>query len=96
MANVGDRAGADVPQLYLTAVAGESRSRLLGFQRVDLEPGATRRVNIEADPRLLARYDGGAHAWRVAPGIHSVAVGTSAIAPLLEATVELAGRTFGR
>ena len=96
VANVGDRAGADVPQLYLTAVAGESRSRLLGFQRVDLEPGATRRVNIEADPRLLARYDGGAHAWRVAPGIHSVAVGTSAIAPLLEATVELAGRTFGR
>jgi beta-glucosidase len=94
--NVGDRAGADVPQLYLTAAAGERRLRLLGFERVELEAGATRRVTIAADPRLLARYDGGAHAWRIAAGIYSVAVGTSATTPRLEAMVELAGRTFGR
>jgi beta-glucosidase len=96
VANVGDRAGGDVPQLYLSAVAGECRSRLLGFERVDLGPGAARRVTIEADPRLLARYDDGAHAWRITPGIHSVALSSSATTPLLEATVELAGRTFGR
>lgn len=94
--NVGDRAGADVPQLYLTAAAGERRLRLLGFERIELEAGATHRVTIAADPRLLARYDGGAHAWRTTPGIYSVAVGTSATTPRLEATVELAGRTFGR
>ena len=53
-------------------------------------------MSVEADPRLLARYDGGATSWRIRPGAYSAAVGTSAIALRLEATVELAGRTFGR
>ncbi len=94
--NVGERAGADVAQLYLTAAAGEPCLRLLGFARVELEPGATHRVSVEADPRLLARYDGSAKGWRIRPGAYTAAVGTSAIAMRLEATVELTGRTFGR
>ncbi|OBB96198.1 glycoside hydrolase family 3 C-terminal domain-containing protein, partial [Mycobacterium sp. 852002-40037_SCH5390672] len=94
--NVGDRAGADVPQLYLTAAAGEPCLRLLGFERVELEAGATRRVTVEADPRLLARYDGSVGCWRISPGSYTAAVGASAIAMQLEATVELTGRTFGR
>lgn len=94
--NVGDRAGADIPQLFLTAAAGEPCLRLLGFERVDLAPGGTRRVTVEADPRLLARYDGSAKRWRIRPGAYTAAVGTSAIAMRLEATVELTGRTFGR
>ncbi len=94
--NVGDRAGADVPQLYLTAAPGEGCLRLLGFERIELEPGAICRVTIEADPRLLARYDGGAGSWRTNPGGYTVAVGSSAVTPQLSATVELTGRTFGR
>ncbi|BCZ21396.1 beta-glucosidase [Mycobacterium senriense] len=94
--NGGDRAGADVPQLYLTAAAGEPCLRLLGFERVDLAPGATQRVTVEADPRLLARYDGRAKSWRIRPGAYTAAVGTSAIEMRLEAAVELTGRTFGR
>ncbi len=94
--NVGDREGADVPQLYLTAAAGEPCLRLLGFERVELEPGATHRVTIETDPRLLARYDGDAGSWRIAPGAYTAAVGAAAITLRLKATVELTGRTFGR
>ncbi|WP_197517080.1 MULTISPECIES: beta-glucosidase [unclassified Mycobacterium] len=94
--NVGGRDGADVPQLYLTAAAGRQCLRLLGFQRVELEPGATRRVTIEADARLLARYDGGAQTWRIERGGYTVAVGASAVALHLSAGVELAGRAFGR
>ncbi len=94
--NIGDRGGADVPQLYLTAAPGERCLRLLGFERVELEPRATCRVTIEADPRLLARYDGSAGSWRIRPGDYTVAVGTSAITPQLAATAELTGRTFGR
>lgn len=94
--NAGDRAGADVPQLYLTALPGGACLRLLGFERVELEPGATRRVHIEADPRLLARYDGGIGSWRIDAGGYAVAVGISAGAMRLSAAVELAGRTFGR
>ena len=95
--NVGDRSGADVPQLYLTAAPDEQRLRLLGFERVELEPGESRRVTIEADPRLLARYDGGAgmlaYQRRAAMRWRS---GASAVAPRLTAEVELAGRSFAR
>ncbi len=96
VANVGDRAGADVPQLYLTAAPGGRCLRLLGFERLELEPGVIRRVSIEADARLLARYDGGARIWRIAPGGYTVAVGASAVALHLTGGVELAGRAFGR
>jgi beta-glucosidase len=94
--NTGDRSGTDIPQLYLTAAPGEQRLRLLGFQRVELEPGETRRVTIEAGPRLLARYDGSAGSWRIKPGGYTVAVGASAVALGPAAEVELAGRAFGR
>ncbi|GBG37990.1 beta-glucosidase [Mycobacterium montefiorense] len=93
--NTGDRSGADVPQLYLTSL-GEQGLRLLGFERVELDPGATCRVTITADPRLLARYDGGAQSWRITPGRHTVAVAASAVALGPAAEVELAGRAFAR
>ncbi len=69
--NTGDRAGADVPQLYLT----EPRLRLLGFERVELGPGESRRVTLTVDRRLLGRYDGG---WVVDAGPYRLAVGRSA------------------
>jgi beta-glucosidase len=100
--NTGDRRGADVPQLYLTScpASAAGTQRLLGFERVELEPGESRRVSMLADPRLLARYDGshdgGAGSWRIEPGGYAVAVGSSAVAPQLTAEVELAGRAFGR
>jgi beta-glucosidase len=94
--NTGKRSGADVPQLYLTEAPGEQRLRLLGFERVELEPGETRRVTIEADPRLLARYDGSAGSWRIESGGYTVAVGASAVALQLAAEVQVTGRWFGR
>ena len=94
--NAGDRAGADVPQLYLTASPDGPCLRLLGFERVELEPGATCRVTIDADPRLLARYDGSVTGWRIESGDYTAAVGISATAMRLSAIVELTGRTFGR
>jgi beta-glucosidase len=94
--NTGGRAGADIPQLYLTAAPGERRMRLLGFERIYLEPGESRRVTIEADRRLLARYDDALGCWRIAEGGYAVAVGASAAALELTADVKLAGRVFGR
>jgi beta-glucosidase len=94
--NTGTRSGTDVPQLYLTGAPGEQRLRLLGFERVDLGPGESRRVRIESDPRLLARYDGRAGSWRITAGVHLVAVGASAVALKLVAEADLTGRTFGR
>ncbi len=92
--NTGTRDGADVVQLYLTEAAAEKCCRLLGFERVELTSGETRRVTIETDPRLLARYVG--DRWQIAGGSYAIAVGTSAAELALRAEVELPTRTFGR
>jgi beta-glucosidase len=94
--NTGARAGADVPQLYLTNAAGDQRMRLLGFERVELQPGESRTVTVTADPRLLARYDGDASQWRIADGTHRIALGKSAADLVLFAPAQLTGRLFGR
>jgi beta-glucosidase len=93
--NTGGRVGADVPQLYLTEAAGEHRLRLLGFDRIELEPGESREVTMTADPRLLARYDGHAGRWHVTGGHFSVALGKSADNLVLTADVILSERLFG-
>ncbi|MCC6946283.1 MAG: glycoside hydrolase family 3 C-terminal domain-containing protein [Bradyrhizobiaceae bacterium] len=93
--NTGKRDGADVPQLYLTDAAGERRLRLLGFERVPLKPGESKRVTVTADPRLLARFDGKAGRWRIAEGTHRIAVGRSAEDSVLTGEANLTGRMFG-
>jgi beta-glucosidase len=93
--NTGDRAGADVPQLYLVEAAGEARMRLLGFERVELEPGKSRQVTLTADRRLLARFDGDAGQWHVAEGTYEVALGKAADALDLTAEADLTEALFG-
>jgi beta-glucosidase len=93
--NTGPRRGADVPQVYLTNAAGDERMRLLGFERVELEPGETKRVTIAADPRLLARFDGEAGIWRIAGGLHRVAIGKSAADLVATGGAPLAPRELG-
>jgi beta-glucosidase len=93
--NTGDRAGADVPQLYLTEAAGDTRMRLLGFERVELNPGESRELTLTADPRLLARFDGDAGQWHVADGTYKVALGKSADDLELMAETTLTETLFG-
>jgi beta-glucosidase len=89
------RTGADVPQFYLTEAAGERRMRLLGFEGVELRAGESLQFTLTADPRLLARFDGGAGRWRITEGIYKVAVGKSADSWSLEAQTILAEALFG-
>jgi beta-glucosidase len=94
--NTGTRRGADVPQLDLTSAAGEQRTRLLGSERVELEPGASRRATLTADARLLARFDAHAGQWHISAGSYHVALGRSVSTPVLTADTQLAQRRFGR
>ena len=94
--NSGDRPGADVPQLYLTAAAGDQRTRLLGFQRAQLVPGESRRLTIVADPRLLARFDIGTGQWYIEAGTYRVSVGKAADDLVITAEAILEERRFGR
>lgn len=89
-------AGADVPKLYLTEAAGDRRMRLLGFERVELQPGESRALTVTADPRLLARYDGDAGQWRSDGGAYRIALGRAADDLVLTEEVQLTQRLFGR
>jgi beta-glucosidase len=93
--NTGDRDGADVPQLYLTEAAGDERMRLLGFERVELQPGESRSITVKADPRLLARYDGDAGRWHITEGTYRIALGRAADELVLTSTTRLTERLFG-
>lgn len=77
--NVGARAGAGVPQFY-ASLAGKSGfvPRLVGFRRIELAPGESRRVEATIDPRLLARYDAIKERWKIAGGRYDLRVGQNA------------------
>jgi beta-glucosidase len=74
--NTGERAGADIVQLYLVSAAGKPARRLLGYQRVWLAPGQTRAVRLELDERLVGRWSGAG--WYIAPGRYGFATGRAA------------------
>jgi len=76
--NGGSKPGSDVVQLYLTSRPGGAKRRLLGFQKVALAPGETRRVTLSIDPRLLADFDEAANVWKVASGSYVIGVGKDA------------------
>jgi beta-glucosidase len=94
--NAGRSIGADLPQLYLVQAADGRRERLLGFERVTLRPGESRRITLTADPRLLARFDTTARRWRLEGGPYTVALAHSADSLTDTRIVQLRPRLFGR
>ena len=94
--NTGAVAGIDTPQVYalVTGSDGKESQRLIGWSRVALAPGETKRVTISADPRLLANYDAALPGWRITDGKVGVAVGTSAEALTLRGEASLTARTM--
>ena len=78
LTNTGKRAGTETPQLYLASGPHRTQQRLLGFSRVALKPGESRRVMLTADPRLLMDWDEKAHGWKRDAGRYRVFVGMNA------------------
>jgi beta-glucosidase len=88
VSNTGQRAGADVVQVYLVSANGAATRRLVGYVRVPLAVGESRAVRLVLDPRLIGRWaDGG---WHIAAGQYRFAIGRSA--EDLDAPMEVALR----
>jgi beta-glucosidase len=78
--NTGQRAGAEVVQVYVGDVeASVSRPlrELKGFAKVFLEPGETQRVSCQLDERAFAFWSARFQRWVVEPGEFMIAVGNS-------------------
>lgn len=94
--NTGDRSGAEVVQVYLgLPAANQPPKRLVGFQKVRVEPGATEEVEIVVDPAAtnhpLSVWNRGEHAFVVDPGQYTVYVGTSSEDTPVRETFTVAG-----
>ena len=78
--NTGTRAGAEVVQLYVNypaSVVPRAERELKGFNKVFLEPGETRTVEIPLAVNSLAYYDVTRGFWVLEGLKHEVRLGTS-------------------
>ena len=77
VANVGDRAGVAVPQLYLrdwVSSTVKPERYLCGFKRVELEPGEEKTVQITIGERSMRTLSED-YVWSVEPGKFTVYLG---------------------
>jgi len=91
--NTGTRYGAEVPQVYLglpTSI-GEPPKRLVAFEKVWLNPGEKRKIQISIDPNAtnhpLGYWESSTQKWVIAEGDYQVYVGNSATNILLNDSV---------
>ena len=94
VANTGPSDGKDVPQVYVSSVAGgwEAPKRLAGWRKVDLKKGSGTEVELRVDPRLLAVFTEADNLWRIAPGNYKVMLGSSAADLKMETSIALRER----
>jgi beta-glucosidase len=80
VSNIGQRAGAEVVQVYVgdvQASVARPLRELKGFAKVHLEPGETKQVSCQLDERAFAYWSSRFHRWVVEPGEFTIAVGNS-------------------
>ncbi len=87
--NRGKRAGEEVSEVYamLPASADEPFKRLVGWQKIALEPGETKPVTISIDPQFLSIFDADKDTWELVPGEYKMYVGGSSRDLPLSATL---------
>ncbi len=78
--NSGNRAGAEVVQVYVRDVEStlpRPTKELAGFAKLHLEPGQTTRAEVTLDRRAFTVWDAAAHDWLVEAGEYEILVGAS-------------------
>ncbi len=90
--NSGQRAGAEVVQLYVRDVKASVMrppKELKGFAKIALQPGEIQTVSFSLDPRALSYYDDLAHRWVAEAGEFQALVGRSSQDIRLTASFQL-------
>jgi beta-glucosidase len=80
LTNTGERAGAEVAQVYVAddhSKIARPAKELKGFAKVALQPGETKHVSINLDARAFAYYDSAAKEWHITPGTFGILIGRS-------------------
>lgn len=90
--NVGDRAGAEVAQVYVCppeSTIFKADRELKGFQKVYLEAGEEKKVSIELDERAFSFYNTNINDWHAESGEYKIIVAASSRDSRLYAAVEV-------
>lgn len=85
--NAGSRAGEEVAEVYaaLPAAAEEPPKRLVGWDKVHLNPGESKEISVPVKAFYLSIYDQASDSWKLVPGTYTFMVGGSSESlPLLE------------
>lgn len=91
--NTGDRAGAEVVQLYVRDIESTVHRpdrELKAFKKVHLAAGASDTVKLRLDRRSFAYYDVSTAAWQVEAGTFELLVGVSSRDIRCSGRIELA------
>ena len=86
--NSGSRAGAEIAEVYasLPPSTGEPPKRLVGWDKVWLGPGESKKVTVSIEPKFLSVFNVDKDAWELVPGDYTIlAGGSSADTPLTSA-----------
>lgn len=93
--NTGARAGAEVVQIYVSdpeSTIFVPKKQLKGFEKVYLEPGETKRVEIKLEPEAFMYYDVGDRRFRAESGAFKILAGASSADIRLETEITLEGK----
>jgi beta-glucosidase len=96
IANTGQRAGAEVAELYVhqeKPALSRPPKELKGFKKVLLKPGEKKTVSIPLDQRAFAYYDPAKTGWVAEAGDFKILVGSSSRDIRLQDTFHLAQTT---
>jgi len=91
VANTGNRAGAEVAEVYasLPATSQEPPKRLVGWSKLKLNAGESIEVTVDVDPKYLSIFNVQQNGWELIPGDYGFIVGGSSQSLVLKETVSL-------
>jgi len=92
--NTGDRAGAEVPQLYVCLESDtvfRPIRELKGFARVELAPGEEKEVVIPFDDKTFRFFDVRTNTWEIEGGTYRIQIGRNANEIELKTDVTITG-----
>jgi len=77
--NTGNRAGAEVAEVYasLPASAAEPPKRLVGWSKLKLNGGESKEVSVDVNPKYLSIFNVERNGWELLPGEYTFMVGGS-------------------
>ena len=94
LTNTGDRAGAEVAQVYVTmkdSALFRPALELKGFAKVTLNPGEIKTVTIPLDDKAFRYFNVKTGRWEVEGGTYTISVGSNAEKLPLKGQLEVAG-----